>query len=263
MEGNVGRRAGIPGEALTFSVALGPGESDDEVRWSGGGYPAAGTGRRFSTSFATGGTFMVIATRGPGSLPFEVTICPLDEWLSAAKDFYGSSIDFSRVRIRTSRAVLGPSGTAWTCNDVVRFKQPRIADELPRESTLIHELGHVWEHQTGQMQLLAGLVEQIGRPFGKDPYDYGGPEGAAAARALTDLRKEAQAQIVTEYWKSQHGHLKDRRTVPFSTPGYVENLQRLVEGAGIGAASPRQRRPGSVLDAIVAQVVNGVLGFFE
>ena len=117
------------------------------------------------------------------------------EWLSRARPFYGPSVDFSRVRVGASRLVLGRSGTAWTCNDVIRFKRARRPEELPSESTLIHELGHVWEHQTGQAQLLRGVIEQIGRRFGRDPYDFGGPEGLREASSLTAFTKEGQAQI--------------------------------------------------------------------
>ena len=259
MQGKATREAGFPGEPLDFEVSPDPERSDDDVHWSGGGDPAAGTGRRFRTSFDTGGTFTVTATSGAASVAFAVTIAPLDAWLAGAREFYGPSIDFSPVRIRSSRAVFGPSGSAWTCNDVVRFKRPRRAEDLPHESTLNHELGHVWEHQTGQLQLLGGLVEQIGRRLGRDPYDYGGPEGVARADRLTTFKKEAQAQILTEYWRATHGHAKDRKQVPFATQGYVENLRRLVEGAGIGTRGVGRRGPGGALDAAVAGLVNAIL----
>ena len=89
----------------------------------------------------------------------------------AAGMFYGPAIDFTRVKVGSSRLVMGPPGTAWTCNDVIRSSAPG-AEELPHEATSIHELGHVWEHQTGQAQLLRGVIEQIGRRLGRDPYDF-------------------------------------------------------------------------------------------
>ena len=142
-----------------------------------------------------------------------------------------------------------------------RFKRAKAAKDLPSESTLIHELGHVWEHQTGQAQLLRGIIEQIGRRFGRDPYDYGGPEGLRRATALTSFTKEGQAQILTELWKSKHGQqTSDRKGVPFSTPGYVEDLERLVTGAGIGTDQVVRRGPFSVLDASIARIVNLVMG---
>lgn len=263
MEGTARREAGFPGESLTFEVSPDPDGADDEVRWSGGGDPATGTGRRFVTSFHSGGTYTLTAKCGTASVGFRVAICPVESWLARAREFYGDSIDFSPVRVKSSWAVFGPSGTGWTCNDVVRFKRPRRAADLPEEPTLIHELGHVWEHQSGQMQLLNGLIEQIGGRFGRNPYDYGGPDGVARADRLTVFKKEGQAQILMELWKARHGYPKDTRGVPFSTPGYVENLQRLVEGAGIGSRRPSRGGLGSLIDSGAARVANAILHALE
>jgi hypothetical protein len=192
---------------------------DEQVTWSGGGEPATGSGPRFSTVFRAGGSFRVIARSGNGRVEFPVVVCPVDAWLAAARSFYGVSLDLSRVTVKTSRTVLGPPGTAWTCNNVIRFKRPNTADELPRESTLIHELAHVWQHQTGQAQLVGGLFDQLGRRLGRDPYDFGGPAGVRAAERLTDFRKEAQAQIVTEYWRSRKSFAYPTGAVRPSRPG--------------------------------------------
>lgn len=251
-----GREAGFPSEPFEFEVSPYPGFSDSDIAWSGGGTPPTGKGRTFATAFPDGGLYTVIARCGDAKTEFAVTICPIDEWLARARSFYGPSIDLSRVTLKGSRLVLGPSGTAWTCNDVIRFKRPHRAEDLPSEATLIHELGHVWEHQSGQAQLLKGFVEQIGRLVGRDPYDFGGPTGVNRARALTEFSKESQAQVITEYWKSNNGYEEDRKGIPFSTPGYMEDLRRLVEGAGIGAGSSARRTIVGRMDAAVASVVN-------
>ena len=67
------------------------------------------------------------------------------------------------------------------------LQAPRRAEE-PSWATLIHELGHVWEHQTGQAQLLRGVIEQIGRRLGRDPYDF--EARRPATRADADLVHE-------------------------------------------------------------------------
>jgi hypothetical protein len=77
---------------------------------------------------------------------------------------------------------------------------------------------------------------------------------------LTSFTKEGQAQILTELWKSKHAYPKDRKGVPFSTPGFVEDLERLVAGAGIGTDRVVRRGPFSVLDASIARIVNLVMG---
>jgi hypothetical protein len=184
---------------------------------------------------------------------------PPDEWLQRAATFYGPSVDLSRVRFGSTWLVLGRPGTAWTCNNVVRFKRARAeGGEVLSEATLIHELAHVWQHQSGQAQLLRGLVEQVGRLLGDDPYDFGGPDGVRKATTLTSFTKESQAQIVTELWKSQNGYPTDRKRVPFATPGYVGDLTRLVLGAGIGTRPTPRRTFAGTVDAVVARVVNAI-----
>ena len=188
--------------------------------------------------------------------------CGLDQQLEAARNFYGPSIDFSKVTVRLTRAVFFGS-PAWTCNDVVRIRRPKLGEECEDPSTLIHELGHVWQHQTGHMQVLKGLVEQMGRVF-RDPYDYGGLARLKRAVNLTDFNNESQAQIVQEYWKFLNGYSGDRMGVEFTEPEYVANLQRLVQGAGIGTKPPDGGRSiGVAIDSAVAKVVNVVLRPFD
>ena len=254
-----GREAGFPGERYGFEIVPDPGCVDADIRWSGGGDPATGTGRTFQTTFAVGGDFAVTARCETQTRAFSVTVCRVNEWLVRAAEFYGPAIDLRRVRVKESWAVGGSGGTGWTCNDVVRFKRAHLAKDLPDESTLIHELAHVWEHQSGQAQLLKGMVEQTSRVFGRDPYDFGGPAGAHAGAKLTDFKKEGQAEIIRDYWMSQHGYPSDMLGVPFSTPGYVDDLRRLVAGAGIGTTAPAGRSAASAIDAVVAGFVNAVV----
>jgi len=192
-----------------------------------------------------------------------VSVCPIDEWLERASSFFGPSVNLSKVTLKMSWLALGRPGTAWTCNDVIRFKRPRRSDGLPRKATLIHELGHVWEHQSGQAQLLRGLVEQLGRLLGHDPYDFGGPEGVRRATTLTLFTKEGQAQIIEEHWKSLNGYDTDHKGVPLMTAGYSRDLERLVQGAGIGRRSGSRRTVWSTIDAVIARIVNAAVTLVE
>ncbi len=252
------REAGFPGDRFDFEVVPDPGCTEGDIRWSGGGDPPAGAGRRFSTAFAAEGTHSVTAACGDSVSSLGVEICRLETWFRNAREFYGSAIDFGRVRVKGSRLVIGAAGTGWTCSDVIRFKRPRTVDELPDESTLIHELGHVWQHQSGQAQLLRGIVEQLGKRFGRDPYNFGGPEGVRQASRLTDFRKEAQAEILRSYWMALQGRASDIHGALFATPGYVDDLRRLVE-SGIGAPRTRSRSMVGALDTAVARLVNAIL----
>jgi hypothetical protein len=263
MQGRARREAGLPGEPFAFEIVPVPPGSEEEIEWSGGGEPAGGRGRSFVTVFPSGGAYTITAKSREDTWQSLVTVCPVDVWLEGARTFFGLSLDFTKVRVRESRWVFGPPGTGWTCNNTVRFKRARRPQDLPHESTLIHELGHVWEHQTGQAQLLRGLVEQIGRRRGRDPYDFGGFDGVKRATLLTSFSKESQAQIVMEYWKSQHGYEADSKGAPFSTPGYIDELRRLVRAAGIGSASRRRRGFVGGIDSAAARVVNALLRVVE
>jgi hypothetical protein len=260
MEITARRTAFFPRERVELHAVA---DDPDGVRWSVDGTTASRLGPRFRARFTEGGTYSVEARSDGEVAGIEITVCPVDEWLRNARDFFGPSLDLDRVRISTSPWVIGPPGTGWTCNTVVRFKRPVRAADLPSEATLIHELAHVWEHRAGQAQILMGSVEQVRRRFGHDPYDFGGPEGVRDAKSLAGFSKEGQAQILTELWRAQHGHATDRNHVPFSTPGYVEDLRRLVRGAGIGTSDPARRTVAGVLDRGMATLVNVVLAMFE
>jgi hypothetical protein len=255
MEITTKRTAFLPGERAELSVKDAP----EEIRWSGGGEPASGRGSRFRTAFLEGGRYAIRAEGPEGTAHLDITVCPVEEWLVRAKDFFGPSLDVARVEVKASRWVLGSSTSGWTCSTVIRFKRPSRAEDLPSEATLIHELGHVWEHLAGQTQLLSGLVEQVGKLFGRDPYDFGGPVGLRDAETLTGFSKESQAQIMTELWKSEHGYAVDRKEVPFSSAGYVDDLRRLVRDAGIGTEDPTRRTLAGAIDSGVARLVNAVL----
>jgi phage-related tail fiber protein len=186
-----------------------------------------------------------------------------DEQLNHAKEFFGQSIDFTKVKIKESRFVSG--NRPWTCGNVIRVKKAQMGDTSSVNlDDLIHEFGHVWQHQHGQLVFLSALAEQLRagiiRKF--DPYNFGGPTGVAALRKLSSFFTESQAQIITEYWKSQHGFTADRLQIPFSQD-YVQNLFQLVQGAQIGLAVPGKSTVASVIDSAVAQLVNWVLGIFE
>ena len=257
------RLACFPGERLGFRAWPEPDHRDEDIEWSGGDASAAVRGRAFRPSFRLAGTHTVRASCGDASVEFVVSVCPIDEWMAEAAEFYGPSVDLTRVRVGSSRLVLGPAGTAFTCNRVIRFKRPLTGADLPSSSTLVHELGHVWEHQNGRAQLLRGFVEQMGKRFGgRDPYDYGGPAGAASTTDLTSLKLESQAQIIQELWRARHGASADRLQNAF-TSTYVEDLQRLVDGAGIGTRPPRGRTVASTIDGFFAGLVNFVVDRFD
>ena len=143
------------------------------------------------------------------------------------------------------------------------MRVPKTARAI-ETAEFIHELGHVWQHQHGQLTFLSALGEQLRganvRKF--DPYNYGGAFGVDPLRRLSSYLTEGQAQIITEYWKSQHGFTQNRLQNPLSQD-YVRDLQRPIQGARIGTMVPGRATLASRTDSAVAFVVKGVLGLFE
>ncbi len=186
-----------------------------------------------------------------------------DEQLNLARECFGPSIDFSRVKIKESPFV---SGTRpWTCGNVIRVKKPEPGStSVVDSSDLIHEFGHVWQHQNGQLVFLSALAEQVRASIfrGFNPYNYGGPDGVKPPSTLFGFFTESQAQIIAEYWKSQHGIPHDRLQNLFSQD-YVQNLFRLIQEARIGSAAPAKATVAGLIDSAVARIVNWVLGLFE
>ena len=76
---------------------------------------------------------------------------------------------------------------------------------------------------------------------------------------MSDFKKEGQAEIIRDYWLSLHEFPSDVRGVPFTTPGYVDDLRRLVQGAGIGTTAPHGGSAAAAVDGVVAKVVNAVV----
>ena len=64
-----------------------------EVTWTGGGTPANGTGRTFTTVFSAGGTFRVAARAGEADIDVTVTVCPIDEWLARFRRLWAPRLE--------------------------------------------------------------------------------------------------------------------------------------------------------------------------
>lgn len=186
-----------------------------------------------------------------------------DEQRKKAQDFFGPSVDYTKVKVKESR--FGSAGRPWTCGNVIRTRKPTPGGAGGvNTADLIHEYAHVWQHQHGQLVFLSAVFEQIGQilPPHTDPYYFGGPIKVVPPSKLSGFKTESQAQIVAEYWKSQNGESHDMFCNQF-TPDYIDNLHRLIQEAGVGSALPGKTTVLSLIDSAVGFVVNAVLGLFD
>ena len=118
---------------------------------------------------------------------------------AAARGVFGEAIDWRHVRVWARPFTpFQPKGTAVTPWGAIHF---RPEDHLPDFSTswadmawLIHELVHVWQHQTGQWVIPRGLWER------RYPYDV-----LDVARPFRRYGIEQQAAIVEDWFRMTQG----------------------------------------------------------
>lgn len=126
--------------------------------------------------------------------------------MSLVKSVFGNSLDLARVRVHDEKYIFfQPDNSGMTPNGELYvhgvYSADYSSDRPNRQAFFIHEMVHVWQHQTG---VLAGgvigsaIVEMIGR-LG----DYGSayPYVLDGAKDLTDYGLEQQASIVEDYFR--------------------------------------------------------------
>ena len=119
--------------------------------------------------------------------------------LAAARGVFGNAIEWERVRIVPRPFLPGqPPGVAVTPLGVVHFHRVDCRDDFAGDwagmAWLIHELTHVWQHQSGVPVLLRGLVERR--------YRYG---RLVPGRPLARYGIEQQAAIVEDWFRITRG----------------------------------------------------------
>ena len=124
-----------------------------------------------------------------------------------ARSVFGDALALDRVRVNNRPYLPGQGrGVAMAPNGHLWFRpEDHLADFSGAVGTaawLVHELTHVWQHQTGRSVRLRGLVEQTTRLFGVDPYSYGPLD---PARAFASYKNEQQAAIVEDYFRLRQG----------------------------------------------------------
>lgn len=139
-----------------------------------------------------------------------------------ARDIFGDSIDYSRVRVHDGKYIFfQPDNSGMTPNGEIYVAGIYSADysgESPqRRAFFIHEMVHVWQYQNGILTagvIGSAILEMIGRGG-----DYGSayPYVLDSSRDLTDYNLEQQAAIVEDYFRLTRLGLQPRRArLPYS-----------------------------------------------
>lgn len=143
--------------------------------------------------------------------------------LRAAGDVFGDAIDWHRVRLYARPFLwLQPRGTATSPNGAVYFHavdhRPDFSVEWRGMAWLIHELTHVWQHQSGQWVIPRGLWERRYRYGVIDP-----------GRPLERWGIEQQAAIVEDWYRLTQGQM------PWRGSGSVADYRAVIPFLPVGA----------------------------
>ncbi|WP_253717572.1 vgr related protein [Sphingomonas sp. AP4-R1] len=119
-----------------------------------------------------------------------------------AAQAFGSTLDPARARIHRARwwpfqprnVVMAPDGDIWVPPDDALWREDYATAEWNVRALFVHELTHVWQHQSGLFLPLRR------HPFCRYTYDL------VPGRPLEAYGIEQQAMIVQHgWWRRAHG----------------------------------------------------------
>jgi hypothetical protein len=128
-----------------------------------------------------------------------------DQQIQVAKSVFGDSINYDLVRIDESARSVVAAREIDGANDnrpFTTFHTINTWGPLDNESTLIHELTHVWQYeQDGAIYITEALQAQ----HSDVGYGYGGVDGLekqlANGGSLTSFNREQQGNVLEEYYE--------------------------------------------------------------
>ncbi len=131
---------------------------------------------------------------------------------------FGDRIDYDRVRVvdgcylpgQQHRWIMAPDGNIYwpgECGELAQHGEAAVRD------TFIHEMTHVWQHQTGQSVRLRGFFLHAARILSLgfyDPYAWRSSTG----RPFASYNLEQQAELAVEIY-----HGRRENDIPDIGPG--------------------------------------------
>lgn len=119
--------------------------------------------------------------------------------IAMARTIYGDSIVYSRVWVhcdsylpfglQNPKFAMTPNGELWLRKEEYVADYSKASVSIGHKHLFIHELGHVWQHQTGRWVRLRGSFSWAA------DYTY-----RLDKEKLTDYTLEQQASVIADYW---------------------------------------------------------------
>jgi len=125
--------------------------------------------------------------------------------LIEAQKVFGNTLDYSKVSVSDSSALMSVGGYARTPFDTVYFPSGTLGrSDKGYYAFLIHELTHTWQSQHG-----TSVFTKIRYSLSSSNYDFGGDAGLEKAandgKCFNDFNTEAQASILEHYYEIREG----------------------------------------------------------
>ena len=127
-----------------------------------------------------------------------------DGEIAMVKPIYGASVDFTLVRVVPAKftalqaddTYMTPDGNIYAPGDL--FREDFSADDVGPylRAIFVHEMAHVWQHQSGLDIIAAGLITFVGTKAAYETaYTY-----SLDGRDLTEYGVEQQASILEDWF---------------------------------------------------------------
>jgi hypothetical protein len=154
--------------------------------------------------------------------------------LAVVKKVYGDSIDYSKVELKTGDVgIFGVSGRAFVHGNTIYIpKESLNADGSVHLETLVHEMGHIRQHQVGGTDYMSEAL--YGQYLG-DGYDW--RKGLDAGKSFGDLNPEQQAEFISTAYAA--GYF-DNPSAGFRYNGtdYTRQLENALADIKAGRGAP-------------------------
>jgi len=153
-----------------------------------------------------------------------------DDEITELKKVYGDTIDYSKVRIKEGDAGLfSLTGRAFTHGDTIYVPK----DDLPlTKDLLVHEMGHVWQHQNGGTDYMSEAL--VGQYLG-DGYKF--EKGIQEGKSWSELNPEQQAELLQQAYLSGFFNSPGRRFV-YNGTDYTDYLNEALRQVRAGQGAP-------------------------
>ena len=153
-----------------------------------------------------------------------------EDEITELRKVYGESIDYSKVRIKEGDAGLfSVSGRAFTHGDTIYIPKK----DLPlTKDLLVHEMGHVWQHQNGGTDYMS---EALAGQYVGDGYNF--EKGIDEGKSWSELNPEQQAELLQQAYKSGFFNSPGQRFT-YNGKDYTDYLNEALRQLRAGQGAP-------------------------